>query len=113
MLCNKDYNEKYITLGSLPAVLDDRKNAKHTVKMMGILQENTFEITNASHHGIEKITKWLGLRVIVQTRVLKQKTGIKGTGYFIQGFPWEALRPNAMKLGATFDSVIIHLDSNE
>ena len=39
---NQTYNKKYITLDSLPAVADDLKNAKHTVKMMNIPQENTF-----------------------------------------------------------------------
>ena len=41
---NQDYDEEYITLGSLPAVADDIKVAKNTVSMMNIPVENTFII---------------------------------------------------------------------
>ena len=42
IICNQTYNVKYVTHGDLPAVADDLKNAKHTSKMMGIPDENTF-----------------------------------------------------------------------
>ena len=45
--------------------------------------------------------------------MLKSYTGIKGTGYFLQGFTWEVLRPAAMKLIAPFDSISIDLDLKE
>ena len=51
--------------------------------MMGIIKENTIELTNASHDEVENVVKWMGMRVTVQTRVLKPQTGIKGTGHFI------------------------------
>ena len=49
IICNQHYDKKYIALGNLPAVVDDFKNAKHTVKMMGILPENTFELRDISY----------------------------------------------------------------
>ena len=46
---NETYEKKRITLGNLPAVIDDCKNARHIVKMMGIPPENTFELRDALH----------------------------------------------------------------
>ena len=37
----KYYDEEYTTFNDLPAVVDDMKNAKLKVKMMGIPDENT------------------------------------------------------------------------
>ena len=48
LVFNQYYDEKYVTLGDLPAVVDDMKNARHKVKMMGILPENTFELIDAT-----------------------------------------------------------------
>ena len=45
--------------------------------------------------------------------MLKSSTGIKGTGYFLQGFTWEILRTAAMKLYAPFDSISIDVDAKE
>ena len=42
IICNRSYDKKYVTHEDLPAVLDDFKNAMHTVKMMGIVPENIF-----------------------------------------------------------------------
>ena len=67
---NQTYNEKYITLPSLPAVVDDLKNAKHTVKMMNIPQENTFVLQDASYADLDEIIDWLTHRIAVITRVL-------------------------------------------
>ena len=49
----------------LDTVVDDFKNAKRTVKMMGIPQEHIFEMRNASHDQIDKNMDWLGCRMIV------------------------------------------------
>ena len=49
IICNKTYNKKYTTMCDLPAVDDDFKNAKLTVKFMGISNEHTFEIKDALH----------------------------------------------------------------
>jgi hypothetical protein len=54
IICNQFYDKKYITLGDLPAVVDDLRNAKHTVKMMGILPDNTFVMKNVSHDELSK-----------------------------------------------------------
>ena len=44
IICNQFYDQRFIALGDLPAVVDDYKNAKQTVKMMGILPANTIEL---------------------------------------------------------------------
>ena len=80
IVCNQIYNKKYITLGNLPAVVDDFKNAKHTAKMMGILPENTIELRDASANEMDAIIEWLTHRIVALTRVLSQKTGILGIG---------------------------------
>ena len=30
--------------------------------------------------------------------------------FFLHGIPWEILRPNAMNLGSTFDSIVVNFD---
>ena len=77
--------------------------------MMGILPENTFELRDISYDQIEERIKWLCWRVVVQTKVLVKATGILGIRFMQQGLFWTALRPNAMKLVAPFDSVTIDL----
>ena len=37
LVCNQYYNKDYTTLGNIPTVENDFKNAKKKVKMMGIL----------------------------------------------------------------------------
>ena len=80
---------------------------------MGIPPENIFELKDVSHDYLESYMQWLCRRIVAQTRVLKSSTGIKGTGYFLQGFTWEILRPAAMKLIAPFDSISIELGTEE
>ena len=109
VICNQFYDKKYVALGNLPAVVDDFKNAKHTVKLMGILPENTFEMKDVSYIEIEEKFRWLCWRVKVQTKVLTNTTGILGIRFMQQGLFWTVLRPNAMKLVAPFDSVTIDL----
>ena len=65
IICNRSYDKKYVTHDSLPAVLDDFKNAMHTVKMMGILPENIFELKDVSHDDLENYMQWLCLRIVV------------------------------------------------
>ena len=113
IICNRSYDKKYVTHDDLPAVLDDFKNAMHTVKMMGIIPENIFEMKDVSYDVLEEHMQWLCWRIVAQTRVLKSSTGIKGSGYFLQGFSWEVLRPSAMGLIAPFDSLSIKLDKQE
>ena len=78
VICNQIYDQKVITLKDLPAVVDDYKNAMHTIKMMGILPENTFEIRNASYGEVEELYAWLRDRIAVQAKILVNKTGIIG-----------------------------------
>ena len=113
IICNRSYDKRYNTHGSLPAVLDDFKNAMQTVKMMGILPENIYKIKDASYEELENHMNWLSWRFVALTRVLKSDTGLKGVGFFLQGFTWETLRPFAMKLVVPFDSLSIDLDAQE
>ena len=113
VVCNQNYNEDYITLGDLPAVADDYKNAKHTVRMMGILPENTFEVRDASFDELDETIEWLSYRIAALTRVLESRTGIVGIGFMQQGLYWTTLRPHAMKLVAPFDYVMIDLDKED
>ena len=110
IICNQFYDKEYITLGDLPAVVDDMKNARHKVKMMGILSENTYELVDATYQQIEELTELMAQRIEVLSSPLKSFTGILGVGVMMQGIPWELLRPNAMKLKAPFNSVTIDLD---
>ena len=81
--------------------------------MMGILPQNTYEFKNVSHKQLEEKIKWLGNRIVVQTKVLGNPTGILGIRFMLQGLFWTALRPNAMKLVAPFDSVTIDLSPKD
>ena len=58
---------------------------------------------------------WLGLRFFMQTKPLKEETGIIGNGkrFKVKGIKWERLRPNAMKLIAPYNSISIDLNDEE
>ena len=113
ILCNEDYDETYTTMPSLPAVKDDLKVARQTVKMMGVLPENTKEMYNATWDEIDEYFGWLELRMCAFSRPLSEFTGIQGKHGFMQGLKWEYLRPNAMNLVAPFDSVLINLNETD
>ena len=49
LVLNQYYDPDYTTFGDLPAVVDDMKNARQLVKMMGIPEENTFVLVDATH----------------------------------------------------------------
>lgn len=104
-VCNKTYDVKFITLGDLPAVIDDQKIANQTIKMLGILPENTFEFTDATSDELDEIIDWLQHRIAVLTRILQKNTGLFGIENYGQGILWETLRPFAMKLVAPFDCI--------
>ena len=93
----------------LPAVEDDFKNAKHTCKMMGILQENTFTLKDVSRKELEIHYNWLMSRIKVLTMVLVDSTGLIGMGKYQNGLKWERLKANAMNLVAPFKFVLIDL----
>ena len=80
--------------------------------MLGILPENTFELTDATSDQLDEIIDWLVRRFIVLTKALTNDTGIFGKDSYggIKGIKWTILRPFAMKLVAPFDFVLIDLD---
>ena len=94
-------------------MIDDFKNAKHTVQLMGILPENTIEIKDAKYDQLDETIEWLSYKIAVLTRVLENPTGILGVDFMLKGLFWTALRPNAMKLVAPFDSVTIDLSHQD
>ena len=49
IICNQFYDPNYVTHKDLPAVVDDFKNAKYTVKMMGIPLNNVFEMRDVTN----------------------------------------------------------------
>ena len=81
--------------------------------MMGILPENTIEMKDVTYDQIQETIEWLSYRIVVLTRVLENLTGILGIGYMLKGLTWTALRPNALKLVAPFDSVTIDLSKKD
>ena len=76
---------------------------------MGILPENTIEFKDVTHDEITQTIEWLSYRIAVLTRELENSTGILGIEFMLKGLLWTALRPNAMKLVAPFNSVTIDL----
>ena len=78
IICNQFYDKKFISLGNLPAVADDFKNAKKTVQMMGILPENIIELKDVTHDDLDETIEWLSHRIVALTKVLKITTGILG-----------------------------------
>ena len=49
LILNKYYDPVFTTFGDLPAVVDDFKNARQLVKMMGFPEENTFVLVDPTH----------------------------------------------------------------
>ena len=113
VVCNKDYDERYVTLGDLPTVEDDFKVAKHTAMMMGIPSENRFEMKEANYKELDQIFAWLQKRFRVLTKLLDKVTGILGGDGFTGGVLWEILKEHAMKLTIPFDKILIELDQND
>ena len=81
--------------------------------MLGILPENTFELTDATSDELDEIIDWLQNRIAVLTRILVKNTGLFGIKNYGQGLLWETLKPFAMKLVAPFEYVLIDLDSED
>ena len=80
LVINQYYNKDYTTFDDLPAVVDDMKNAKQKLKMMGIPEENIFVLVDPTHAEIEEMNQLVGNRVAVLSSLLKNFTGILGTG---------------------------------
>ena len=80
---------------------------------MGILPEHTYEIRDATYEGIQARMFWLCNRVVVQTKILTDATGIIGIRCFLQGLSWKILKPSAMKLVAPFYFVVIDLNTKD
>ena len=113
IIANQEYDKEYITLGDLPAVVDDLKKAKYIAKMMGIPTQNTFAIKDASYAQVEERFYWMVDRITVLAKVLVNRTGIKGTKQFQHGLEWSTLKTFALKLVEPFDCVVIDLDAKD
>ena len=55
VLSNETYDPSKTSMKSLPAVTDDHRNIKQTVKMLHIPDENVFEIHDATHEQMQEI----------------------------------------------------------
>ena len=113
VISNQTYDAKYVTHGDLPAVVDDHKNAMQIAKLMGICFENIFELKDTNFDQLQHTLSWLKYRFIALTRMLEESTGILGADGGLQGLKWETLKPLVMKLGDTFDSILLDLDTKE
>ena len=72
---------------------------------MGIPEENTIELVNATHAELERQYEMLTDRILALSRRLDQSTGILGWQHMAKGFEWDKLKKSAMKLDTNFDSI--------
>ena len=99
---------------SLPAVVDDHKNIKQTIKMLHIPEENVFEIQDATFDQMEDIKQRITDKIQPRIRILKQDTGIFGArNHTLYGFKWNRVKLRAMMKGAATDHIIIDLTAEE
>ena len=91
----------------LPSVEDDHRNIRQTVKMLHIPDENIFEIQDASHDQMSKITQRLTEIVLARGRVPKMETGIYGERDQLKGIRWDRIKIRAMLEGASEDFIIV------
>ena len=56
IISNKTYDASKTTMKDLPSVEDDHRNIRQTVKMLHIPDENIFEVQDATHDQMSKIT---------------------------------------------------------
>ena len=72
---------------------------------MGIPEENTIELVNATHEELERQYEMLTDRILALSRKLDQGTGILGLNLMRKGFEWDKLKKSAMRLDTNFDSI--------
>ena len=109
VLSNKTYDPEKTTMKSLPAVEDDHRNIKQTVKMLQIPDENIFEIHDATFDQMEEIKERFTNKIQPRVRILKPDTGIYGIrNHTLQGFKWDRVKLRAMMEGASTDYVIVN-----
>ena len=93
---------------SLPAVEDDHKNIKQTIKMLHIPDENVYEIQDATFDEMEEIKQRMTDKIQPRIRILKQDMGIFGIrNYTLQGFKWNRVKIRAMMEDAATDFIIV------
>ena len=76
---------------NLPAVVNDFRTTKHTVKMMGILPENTYDLHDASHEQMTEFYDWFRFKIAVQSKFLDNDTGICSAD-LIKGLLWDKIK---------------------
>ena len=74
--------------------------------MMGVLEENIYEIRDASKKDMENLMNKIYEFIKPRTRPLKENTGICDK-YHIRGFPWSRVKIRAMMKDANDDYVIV------
>ena len=73
---------------------------------MGVLDENIYEIKNASKKELDDFMNQIYEMIKPRTRPLEEKTGISCNSY-IKGFPWSRVKVRAMMDGADDNFVIV------
>ena len=73
---------------------------------MGVLDENIYEIKNASKKELDDFMNQIYEMIKPRTRPLEEKTGISCNSY-IKGFPWSRVKVRAMMDGADDNYVIV------
>ena len=95
--CNEIYADK-AGLGNLPAVLNDIKTIRRTLRMMGISEENIVELIDASHAKMVEAEEKLMDMIKAGSVKLSGPTGIGPIKKFSGGIQWKILRDIVFKL---------------
>ena len=78
VIANGVFNKVWIGMDNHPDVQDDMRNIMQTVKMMGIIEENTFCFENISHEQVTALYADIEGKIYARTRELKDETGFCG-----------------------------------
>ena len=95
-------------MSDLPPVNDDHKNIRQTVEMMNILEENIYELKNASRKDMDELEKTLNQQVKIRSKVLDNNMGICGIDYE-GGIPWDRAKVKAMEQNSTNDYIEVSI----
>ena len=114
-MCNEVYDPAYVIHDDLPEVVNDFRNAKQTVKMLGIPAENTIELRDVSHEQLVSSWNRLKDKIFALAKPISGKTGILGTDPdgLANGLEWDTIKKFAMKLNSAFDHIELDLGSED
>ena len=67
---------------------------------MGIAQEHTFVVIDATYDQLDNLFNWIRLRIVAQTRRLEESTGVYGIDGGLFGLKWGTLKTIVLQLKA-------------